>query len=123
MKVVSDQDLRVATLSGAIVLLQAGVERELSDDIATAAMALGAKQVGTSESIVINEEVVVEEELTAGGGPDPELVEALEKLIELGNPDDFKADGTPKAQAVNRAAGRTVRTDEREVAWEQALNS
>lgn len=120
MKVVSDQDLRVATLTGAVVLLQAGVERDLSDDIATTAMTLGARQVGTAVSDDSFGEDVIEED---DQQPSSELVGALEHLIKLGNPEDFKADGTPKAQAVNRAAGRTVRTDEREAAWEQALNS
>ena len=43
--------------------------------------------------------------------------------MELGNPEDFKADGSPKAAVVNRAVGRTVRSEEREEAWEIALNS
>ncbi len=34
MKVVSESDLRVALLSGAVVLFEAGVEREVSDEIA-----------------------------------------------------------------------------------------
>ena len=35
MKVVSEQELRIATLSGAVVLLQPGVEREVADEIGT----------------------------------------------------------------------------------------
>ena len=36
MKVVSESDLRVALLSGAVVLSEAGVEREVSDEIGSA---------------------------------------------------------------------------------------
>jgi hypothetical protein len=47
----------------------------------------------------------------------------MEDNIEAANPGDFKADGTPKATVVNKYAGRSVTTTEREEAWEQALNS
>jgi len=60
--------------------------------------------------------------------PEPEVVEedplvvALEGLIEEGNPENFKKDGTPKAAVVNKLAGRAVTTEERESAWQIALN-
>ena len=38
MKVVSESDLRVALLSGAVVLFEAGVEREVSDEIGSVAL-------------------------------------------------------------------------------------
>jgi len=129
MKVISDQDLRVATLTGAVVLFKAGVEREVSDEIGLVAIQSGAKQVGDSAPTA---EVVVEEAVTVtveepavepSVEPSAELIDAMNALIEQANPDDFKADGSPKAAAVNRVAGRTVQQDEREQAWEQALNS
>jgi hypothetical protein len=125
MKVISDQDLRVATLTGAVVLFKAGVEREVSDEIGLVAIQSGAKQVGDSAPTA---EVVVEEAVTVtveepAVEPSADLIDAMNALIEQANPDDFKADGSPKAAAVNRVAGRTVQQDEREQAWEQALNS
>lgn len=125
MKVISDQDLRVATLTGAVVLFKAGVEREVSDEIGLIAIQSGAKQVGDSAPTA---EVVVEETVTVAVEepavePSTDLIDAMNALIEQANPDDFKADGSPKAAAVNRVAGRTVQQDEREQAWEQALNS
>tara|TARA_R100001510_G_C7461706_1_gene81933 strand:+ start:38 stop:424 length:387 start_codon:yes stop_codon:yes gene_type:complete len=60
--------------------------------------------------------------------PEPEveeedpLVVALEGLIEEGDPENFKADGHPKAAVVNKLAGRAVTTEERETAWQTALN-
>ena len=50
------------------------------------------------------------------------LVVALEGLIEEGDPENFKKDGTPKAAVVNKLAGRAVTTEEREAAWQTALN-
>ena len=60
--------------------------------------------------------------------PEPEveeedpLVVALEGLIEEGDPENFKTDGHPKAAVVNKLAGRAVSTEERESAWQSALN-
>ena len=60
--------------------------------------------------------------------PEPEVVEedplvvALEGLIEEGDPENFKKDGTPKAAVVNKLAGRAVTTEERDTAWQVALN-
>jgi hypothetical protein len=65
------------------------------------------------------EEVAVQEPAQT----DAELVEVLQKLIEEADPNIFKTNGTPKAAVVNKMLGRTVRTDEREAAWELALNS
>ena len=47
MKVVSEADLRVALLSGAVVLFEAGVEREVSDEIGSVALQMGAKNVAS----------------------------------------------------------------------------
>ena len=60
--------------------------------------------------------------------PEPEVVEedplvvALEGLIEEGDPENFKKDGTPKAAVVNKLAGKAVTTEERDTAWQVALN-
>tara|TARA_X000001036_G_scaffold423522_1_gene447552 strand:+ start:113 stop:493 length:381 start_codon:yes stop_codon:yes gene_type:complete len=60
--------------------------------------------------------------------PEPEveeedpLVVALEGLIEEGDPENFKKDGTPKSAVVNKLAGRAVTTEERDAAWQTALN-
>ena len=128
MKVISDKDLRVATLSGAVVLFKAGEERTISDSIGAIALQMGARQIGNSrveipKPVVDEPEIIVEASSDEETGVDQDLVAVLQKLIELGNPEDFKPDGTPKATVVNKAIGRTVRTDEREQAWELALNA
>jgi|11BtaG_2_1085332.scaffolds.fasta_scaffold00523_6 hypothetical protein len=127
MKVISDKEVRVATLTGAVVLFQAGVEREVSDEIGLIALQMGAKEVQAAaptieEEVAVSDEpvVVIEEEVAA---PDSDLVAVMEGLIDEGDPENFKADGTPKAAVVNKAAGRTVSTSEREVAWQEALNT
>jgi hypothetical protein len=123
MKVVCDKDLRVSTLSGAVVLFKAGEPREVSDSIGSIAMTMGARQVAEAKpapepaqeiELTIESEVDTSEDL---------LLEVMEKLVDKGDPEDFKSDGTPKAAAVNRVAGRTVRTEEREKSWEAFLNS
>lgn len=116
MKVVSEQDLRIALTSGAVVLFQAGVEREVAEEIGLMAMQMGAKQVEGRVEVVTDEDY--EEPVDTD-----EVVAVMQELIKDGDPKNFKADGTPKAAVVNKATGRTVPTDERLAAWETALNS
>ena len=116
MKVVSEQELRIATLSGAVVLLQPGVEREIADEIGFIALQMGAKQV---EGPVVE---VSDADYETPVDMD-EVVAVMEDLITEGDPQNFKADGTPKAAVVNKLAGRNVQTSERLAAWETALNS
>jgi hypothetical protein len=122
MKVVCDKDLRVSTLSGAVVLFKAGEPREVSDSIGSIAMTMGAKQVAEAKPApepAQEIELTIESEVNTS----EDLLQVMEKLVDKGDPEDFKSDGTPKAAAVNRVAGRTVRTEEREKSWEAFLNS
>lgn len=121
MKIVSDKDLFITTLGGTAVRFEAGVAREISEEIALLAIQQGAVEVGKEAPIElkIEEEVIVEEEPTQ----DDELIEVLQKLIAEADPNSFKNDGMPKAAVVNKMLGRTVRAEEREAAWEIALNS
>jgi hypothetical protein len=73
----------------------------------------------TAEVVEFEEEIVVQEPVQL----DEELVTCLEKMMDEGDPKNFKTDGYPKAAAVNKALGRTVDSDAREAAWESILNS
>ena len=117
MKVISEQDLRIATLSGAVVLFHAGEPREVADEIGLMALQMGAKEVSGKKVEVVSDEDYEEPAST------DEVVAVMLDLIKDGDPENFKADGTPKAAVVNKAVGRTVQTDERLAAWETALNS
>ena len=133
MKVIADQEIRVATLSGACVLLMPNVEREVSEEIGFLALQMGAKQVGElAPTVALTETVyttaydtqvsiqIIESEDVQ---PADDVMTGIEQLVTSANPDDFKADGTPKASALNRVVGRTVTTNEREAAWEAFINS
>lgn len=125
MKIVSSEPLRVATLGGTAVLFEPGVPREVGAKIGLLAIQAGAKEyndkyVEVEEAEIAEFEEVVEVEATT---LDADLVTALEKMMDDGDPKNFKTDGYPKAAAVNKAVGRTVTTDEREAAWESILNS
>jgi len=123
VKVIADTEIRVATLSGAVVVLQPGVEREVADEIGLEALKLGAKQVSESKKVEAATSLPEEEVPSSDLQVASEVLKGIEDLVELSDPMDFKADGTPKATAVNRVVGRVVRTDEREAAWEAFLNS
>ena len=118
MKILSDKDIRVATLHGAVILFQAGVEKEISDEVGLLAVQMGAKEVGKTSG----QDIKVELEDSIESDSDP-LFEVMVNLIKEGDPDNFKVDGTPKAAVVNKLAGRTVKTDEREKVWQEALNA
>ena len=124
MKIVSSEALRVATLSGAVILFEAGVPREVAEEIGLIAVQMGAKELrdGHVEKVEVAE-AVIEEVVEISIQPDADLVTVLEKMMDEGDPKNFKADGYPKAAAVNKAMGRTIDTDSREAAWESILNS
>lgn len=125
MKIVSEQPLRVATLGGTVVLFEAGVPREIADEVGLLAIQMGAKEFNTKYVEERDAEIADFEEIT--DVPEvvyvEDLVTLLEKMMDEGDPKNFKADGYPKAAAVNKALGRTVTTDERVAAWESVLNS
>lgn len=126
MKIVSSEPLRVTTLGGTAVLFEAGVPREIAEEIGLLAIQMGAKEYNakvieeeTAEVVEFEEEIAVQEPAQL----DEELITCLEKMMDEGDPKNFKTDGYPKAAAVNKALGRTVDTDAREAAWESILNS
>ena len=129
MKIVSKEPLRVTTLGGTAVLFEAGIPREISAEIGLIAIQMGAQEYNEKKIEESEAEAAVFEKIeglvtqTSPVLVDDELVTFLEKMMDEGDPSNFKADGYPKAAAVNKALGRTVDTDAREVAWESILNS
>ena len=125
MKIVSDRPLRVTTLGGTAVLFESGVVREVAEEIGLLAVQMGAKQYNERYIEESEAEVAVFEDVTPSETPvdNSSLVTVLEKMMDEGDPKNFKADGYPKAASVNRAMGVTISTDEREEAWTSILNS
>lgn len=126
MKIVSKESLRVTTLGGTAVLFEAGVPREIADEIGLLAIQMGAKEYNEKYVEERDAEIAVFEEIIEEVPPvetSSDLVTALEKMMDEGDPKNFKADGYPKAAVVNKVMGRTIGTDEREAAWESILNS
>jgi hypothetical protein len=126
MKIVSSESLRVTTLGGTVVLFEAGVPREIADEVGLLAIQMGAKEYNDKYVEEQNAEEAVFEEIIdvqSSVQVDDELVTCLEKMMDEGDPKNFKTDGYPKAAAVNKTLGRTVDTDAREAAWESILNS
>ena len=115
LTVISNIDMHVAANSGHTAILKANEPQELRDEVAEAALAKGAKLVVEPVTPVKVEEPA-QDKTTA-------LVTVLEKMMDEGDPKNFKADGYPKAAAVNAAAGRNVPSEEREAAWDSILNS
>jgi|TARA_B110000967_G_scaffold162990_1_gene169723 hypothetical protein len=131
MKIVSSESLRVTTLGGTAVLFEAGIPRDIADEIGLLAIQMGAKEyniknVKEVEAEVADFEEVIDtaiDEVFEVKTMDTNLVTTLEKMMDEGDPKNFKADGYPKAAVVNKAMGETIDSDAREAAWESILNS
>jgi hypothetical protein len=129
MKIVSSKSLRVTTMGGTAVLFEPGVPREIADEIGLLAIQMGAKEY-TSKYVEESaaeeaefEDVVEDVAVPTKVQPNEVLTTALERMMDEGDPKNFKADGYPKAAAVNKIMGETISSDVREAAWESILNS
>ena len=131
MKVVSTEEMRVASLRGHVIILKANEPTEVREELGLIALEQGAKIISDEPEEVIEEvtevadeepEIVIESAESEDDGFE-ELVAVMKELIDKGDPDDFKADGTPKAAVVNKLSGSTITTEQREAAWEEALNA
>jgi len=131
MKIISEKDLRVTNNHGAAVLFYAGVPKNICDEIGLVAIQMGAKEYNekfieeaAAEEAVFEDVPEVAYSAPAAGAPlDVVLVTCLERIMDEGDPKNFKADGYPKASVVNKVMGKTIDTDTREAAWESILNS
>jgi hypothetical protein len=133
MKIVCSESLRVTTLGGTAVLFEAGVPREISEEIGLLAIQMGAKEYDEKYIEMENAEdaefeEVMDEVFKGGLKQDAnesqnKLITILEKMMDEGDPKKFRADGYPKAAVVNKAMGETIDSDTREEAWESILNS
>ena len=115
MRVVSDTPLRLVNLEGHVALLEAGVPKEVRDDLALLALGQGAKMASDEPAKEPEPEIIVVEDK-----PDDRherLVAVMQDILDEGNPDNFTVMTTPKAAVVNRKFGGTVLTEEREAAW------
>ena len=132
MKVVStEKDMRVASMKGHAIILKANEPKEIREDLGLIALEQGAKLVSDKPKEVIEEvtevadeepEIVIESAESEDDGFE-ELVAVMKGLIDEGDPDNFKTDGTPKSAVVNKLSGSTITTEQREAAWEEALNA
>ena len=131
MKIVSSESLRVTTLGGTAVLFEAGVPRDIADEIGLLAIQMGAKEYNIKNVKEVEAEVAEFQEVVDTAidevfevkTMDTNLVTTLEKMMDEGDPKNFKSDGYPKAAVVNKAMGETIDSDAREAAWESILNS
>ena len=117
MKVLSDKEIRVTTTWGGVFVLFPNEPQELAEEAAILAMSMGAKQIdGTTVEPSIEEESEESDDVSFD-----ELVDQLVVLMDEGNPSNFKNDNTPKAAVVNKLAGKTLSSEQRDAAWEEAL--
>ena len=111
MKIVSDKDLRVTTLAGAAIVFQAGEPTTVSDEIGLLALQAGAKEYnGKYIEEKGAEDAVFEEVIQAPvEAISPVLTTVLERMMDEGDPKNFKADGDSKSLGGKQNDGRNDR--------------
>lgn len=134
MRITSDKDLRIATTTGAVVLVQANQIREVSETIGSIALQMGAKRLDDTVEVEVrarDEEghFVADDPSTPDVNEAYETVEvvkdefletiadAMQDILTLGDPNDFKGNGEPKASAVKKVLGQDTDADQRAAAW------
>lgn len=119
MKIVHTSNLRIPTLMGHVINLEANVETELPDFLGVIALGHGAKQVVADGETGVDPESVKKTEASTETRHQ-KLVRVMQQIIALGDPANFRQDGQPKATVLNRLFGDTVLEEERELAWAEA---
>ena len=125
MKIICTEDMRIASLRGHVVLIKANEPRELPEHLGILALEQGAKIFSEQPEVIEEVTKIAEEKVEIVVEEDDDfqkLVNIMTTLIDEGNPDNFKVDGTPKAVVVNKLSGSTITSEQREAAWEEALN-
>tara|TARA_R100000808_G_scaffold12059_1_gene30427 strand:- start:2592 stop:3059 length:468 start_codon:yes stop_codon:yes gene_type:complete len=137
MKVISNEDMYVATTWGAAIRLYAGEPKEVGDDIGYVAIQQGAREIKDNEPLekpdliieaevievqdaeVIEdvEEVILEEE----DGRGELLKAAMQQILDEGDPDSFTSDGLPKQSVIKAVFGEQITSDERDEVWAEIV--
>jgi len=98
MKLVSDKDIRVTTLSGRMTWLRAGEPKELlQEDLINAALGMGARAADAPPAPEPTPEPVDE--------PDDlhkQVVDAVRTVYETGDRADLASDGTPRMSVLKK---------------------
>ena len=142
MKVISNEDMYVATTWGAAIRLYAGEPKEVGDDIGYVAIQQGAREIKDNETskeafaekvgvitdvevieiqdaevIEDVEEVILEEE----DGRGELLKAAMQQILDEGDPDSFTSDGLPKQSVIKAVFGEQITSDERDEVWAEIV--
>lgn len=133
MKVVHPTGVRVATLTGHILLLEAEVVTELPPSLVPLAIANGAHLADNDdESVAIAAPVAPGTPIPTVDVPhtpapatpqsrEDKLVAILQDIAGRAQKEEFRNDGSPKAALVNRIFGDVVTEEERMAAWAKVM--
>ena len=109
---VSDDDVRVTTGTGDVVLFEAGVPREVPDRLTRDCKLSGCYPPG-GMSILKDEEPEKEDPII------PALQDVFTEILGLGDPNLVTADQTPrKSEVKDRMGGTRFSNDQFDLAWE-----
>ncbi len=110
-KMISLRDVRVATLSGDVVLFKANVARDVPQSVVADAMQLGCVPTNTAD-IPFYEDMEKAKVEFQGDARRSTIYLAIKSIIERNNIKEFDAGGIPKVDVVTARLGYTVSRDE-----------
>mgnify|MGYP007022321210 CR=1 FL=1 len=142
MKIKAIADVRVATLTGAVLTLSKGQEKTMSEELGYEALATGKCQIVEDDAPEMETEIVEQpaphsppsdapaSEVSDITGADvvdedappfePEIVTAMVQLVQEADKEKLTLAGKPKAFAVRDFLGYDVGSEARENAWYHA---
>lgn len=133
MKVVHPTGVRVATLTGHILLLEAEVVTELPPPLVPLAIANGAHLADNDDesvaipALALPSATIPTVEVHHTPAPvtpqtrEEKLVAILQDIVDRAQKEEFRNDGSPKAALVNRIFGDVVTEEERMAAWAKVM--
>lgn len=97
--------------NGVALFMQAGVEQFVRESLVKLAIAQGCQEVGAVAQTAEPED------------PKPlqsdAVLEAVQLLVEEGDPKNFSQEGLPKVKAIENLIGYDINAADRDVAWAQ----
>lgn len=108
MKFTSNIDIMIHTQTGAVFKIAAGTERDIPDHFSADAIAAGATQVTPTKDQKPSEQ--------EGAAVELQIKEAIDQLVDDGNPENFDARGNPKTSVLTEMVGFKVTAKLRDAA-------
>jgi len=118
MKLVTNRDCEINSLTGHYVAFKADVPRDVPAAVVAECMAIGAVP-DKGEKVAVSAAAIKEQEALVPVGPEREdkIIEAMERLVIRNKRGDFSGTGLPVIGSIRELVGFEVDVKERDIIW------